>query len=184
MKIWLQLLFYSISILLKLLQPGGAKAIIAENIMLKKQLVILNRSRRRSPKLSVLDRIMFGFFTSLINLQRLSKICIVLKPATLLNFHKILVKKKYRKLFSAKSPKKPGPKGPSKEVINIENSKISFPTMKIKKRVIVGTQVFWIFLPCNNFIKHAAKSNTVNITSVSCHAYNTSGKLIHYYHYP
>jgi hypothetical protein len=32
-----------------LLQPGGAKSIIAENLLLKQQLLVLNRSRRRAP---------------------------------------------------------------------------------------------------------------------------------------
>lgn len=42
----------------------------------------------------------------------------VLKQATLLKFHKALVKGKYRLLyFSAKGRRKPGPKGPSPEII-------------------------------------------------------------------
>src|SRR5262249_40192450 len=41
-----------------------------------------------------------------------------LKPATLLNFHKMLVKQKYRLLFSPKRVRKPGPKGPTKELID------------------------------------------------------------------
>jgi hypothetical protein len=41
-----------------------------------------------------------------------------LKPATLLNFHKILIKQKYRLLFSPKRVRRPGPKGPTKELID------------------------------------------------------------------
>ena len=33
----------------KLLGPGGARAVIAENLLLKKQLTVLRRSRRRAP---------------------------------------------------------------------------------------------------------------------------------------
>jgi putative transposase len=43
---------------------------------------------------------------------------IVLKPSTLPHFHKVLTKRKYRLLFSAKSRHKPGPHGPSKELID------------------------------------------------------------------
>jgi hypothetical protein len=41
-----------------------------------------------------------------------------LKPATLLIFHKILIKQKYRLLFSPKRVRRSGPKGPTKELID------------------------------------------------------------------
>ena len=43
---------------------------------------------------------------------------IALKPATLLHFHKMLTKRKYRLLFSADRIRRPGPKGPTKELIH------------------------------------------------------------------
>jgi len=43
---------------------------------------------------------------------------IVFKPSTLLRLHRALVQRKYRELFSPKAKKKPGPKGPTKELIN------------------------------------------------------------------
>ena len=49
---------------------------------------------------------------------RVLRSAIVVKPATLLNFHKMLVKQKYRLLFSPKRVRKPGPKGPTKELID------------------------------------------------------------------
>jgi len=42
---------------------------------------------------------------------------IVLKPSTLFHLHHVLVKRKYRLLFSPKGRSKPGPKGPNKELI-------------------------------------------------------------------
>jgi putative transposase len=43
---------------------------------------------------------------------------VIVKPATLLKFHKALVDGKYRRLFSSSGrPHKPGPKGPSAELI-------------------------------------------------------------------
>ncbi len=49
---------------------------------------------------------------------RLLRSAIVLKPATILNFHRLLVKRKYRELFAPKrKPGKPGPKGPSPELV-------------------------------------------------------------------
>ncbi|MCH9764358.1 MAG: hypothetical protein K0U24_09095 [Gammaproteobacteria bacterium] len=48
----------------------------------------------------------------MLNTHRLSRIAIILKPETLLKFHKALVTRKYHLLFSNKSLKKPGGKGP------------------------------------------------------------------------
>ena len=42
---------------------------------------------------------------------------IAFKPSTLLYYHRTLVKKKYRLLFSPKQLAKPGPKGPMAELI-------------------------------------------------------------------
>ncbi len=49
---------------------------------------------------------------------RLLRSAIVLRPATIIHFHRSLVKRKYRNLFSPKSKRSlPGPKGPSAELI-------------------------------------------------------------------
>jgi transposase InsO family protein len=42
---------------------------------------------------------------------------VVIRPSTLLRFHEYLVRRKYRALFSAHGRGKPGPKGPSQELI-------------------------------------------------------------------
>jgi transposase InsO family protein len=47
---------------------------------------------------------------------RLLRSAIVLKPATLMAFHRALVNRKYRLLFAPRR-RKPGPKGPSRELI-------------------------------------------------------------------
>ena len=44
------LFIHFIATLARLLGPGGARSIVAESLLLKHQLLILNRSRRRSPK--------------------------------------------------------------------------------------------------------------------------------------
>jgi hypothetical protein len=49
---------------------------------------------------------------------RVLRSAVVLKPATLLNLHKMLLKRKYPLLFSPKRVRKPGPKGPTKELID------------------------------------------------------------------
>jgi len=49
---------------------------------------------------------------------RVLRSAIVLKTSTLLHFHKMLVQQKYRLLFSPKRVRRPGPKGPTKELID------------------------------------------------------------------
>src|SRR5260370_1211971 len=101
----------------RLAGPGGARSVVAESVLVKQQLLILNRPRKRSPNLSVSDRIVAGLCALLMRPGRLIRSAIGLKPSTVLSFHQALKDRKYRLLFSPKAPKKPGPKGPSQKVI-------------------------------------------------------------------
>ena len=56
MKALLLLLAYILTTLAKLLGPSGAKAVVADSLLLKQQLLVINRYRRRAPNLSALDR--------------------------------------------------------------------------------------------------------------------------------
>jgi putative transposase len=58
-----------------------------------------------------------GVCTLLMRPSRLVRVAIVLKPSTLLRLHRALTARKYRRLFSSTVPRRPGPKGPSREVI-------------------------------------------------------------------
>src|SRR2546428_2199073 len=101
----------------RLAGPGGARSVVAESVLVKQQLLILNRSRNRSPNLRLADRIVAGVCALLIRPGRLIRSAIVLKPSTLLSLHRALTKRKYRRLFSPPVRKNPGPTGPSLEVI-------------------------------------------------------------------
>ena len=92
---------------------------MAESVLAKHQLLILNRSRRRAPNLRILDRLIAGFCSLWIKPTRLSRVAIAFKPSTLLNFHRALVQRKYRLLFSAKQKTRPGPKGPTADLIRV-----------------------------------------------------------------
>jgi hypothetical protein len=118
MKEVFYLLFHLLTALAKLLGPGGGKAVIAENLLLKQQLIIHSRSRQRAPNLSAHDRALLGFWSLFLNPRRITRSAIIIKPSTLLRFHSALIKRKYRQLYSPRGGRKPGPKGPSKEVIN------------------------------------------------------------------
>jgi hypothetical protein len=48
---------------LKRLRPGGLRAVAAESLLLKHQVLISNRSRHRAPNLTTRDRCMLGLPT-------------------------------------------------------------------------------------------------------------------------
>ena len=75
----------------RLLRPGGVRAIAAESLVLKHQLLISNRSRHRAPNLTTLDRVVLGLTTLFVSPRRIPKLGALLKPATLFKFHKALV---------------------------------------------------------------------------------------------
>jgi transposase InsO family protein len=52
------------------------------------------------------------------NPRRIVRSAIIIKPSTLLSFHNALNKRKYRLPFSPSGGRKPGPKGPSRDIID------------------------------------------------------------------
>jgi putative transposase len=117
MREWLILVAHLIVTIIKVAAPGGTRSVVAESLILKHQLLILNRSRKRAPTLGVIDRVLLGLGTLLLSPRRLMKVAVVIRPTTLLRFHRALVRRKYRQLFSSRSRGRPGPKGPSDELI-------------------------------------------------------------------
>jgi putative transposase len=111
------LLVHVLATVARLAGPGGVRAVVAESVLVKQQLLILNRSRKRSPRLLLRDRVVAGLCSLFMRPRRLVRVAIVLKPSTLLRLHRALTNRKYRQLFSSTGHRKPGPKGPSREVI-------------------------------------------------------------------
>jgi len=111
-----------------LIRPGGVKSLITEIYLLRRQLKILMRKKKvsKSPPLKSTDRLFFGFLYFFIPKKKWNRCSLLLKPATILNFHKALVNRKYSILFRNKTKRKPGPKGPSKDLIKL--------VLEIKKR--------------------------------------------------
>ena len=58
-----------------------------------------------------------GLCTLFMNPSRIHKVAAALRAATLLAFHQALKERKYRREFSPQRRGKPGPRGPSKELI-------------------------------------------------------------------
>ena len=118
MKDLLILLAHLLTTIARLLGSGGAKAVVADSLLMKQQLLIINRSRQRAPNLSALDRFLLGFWSLFLNPRRILRAAVIIRPSTLLKFHNLLKQRKYRLLYSSVgSKRKPGPKGPSPELI-------------------------------------------------------------------
>jgi len=103
--------------LIRLLRPGGTRAVVAEALLIKHQLLILHRSRRRAPALRPSDRVIAGLLAAMIRPARLVRSAVVLRPSTIMSFHRALITRKYRLLFTPRHRGKPGPKGPTPELI-------------------------------------------------------------------
>ena len=101
----------------RLVRPGGARAILAESLLLKQQLLIVTRSRRRAPDLRPLVRVVVDLCAEMVRRTCLHRCAIVLKSATILRFQWLLVRRKYRELFSPKWRGRPRPKDPSAALV-------------------------------------------------------------------
>jgi transposase InsO family protein len=117
MRVLVILLVHLIATVARLIGPGGVRSVVAESLLVKHQLLIINRSRQRAPNLQPVDRVVAGLCSLFMRPTRVIRSAIVLRPSTILAFHNILKKRKYRLLFSPKRRGRPGPKGPSLELI-------------------------------------------------------------------
>lgn len=72
--------------ILRLCRPGGVRAVIAESLLLKQQLLIVNRGRQRAPNLRAIDRLIVGAFALFIRPGRIVHTAVVLRPSTILGF--------------------------------------------------------------------------------------------------
>jgi hypothetical protein len=82
----------------RLLGPGGAEALVAENLPIKQQFLVLTRSRRRAPNLQALDRFLLGLLSMFIRPGRLPKLWVGLRPGTWLEYHQYPIRRKYQAL--------------------------------------------------------------------------------------
>src|ERR1700755_2842082 len=65
------LFVHLIATVLRSAQPGGLRSVIAESVLIRHQLLIVNRSRRRAPNLRVWDRLIAGLCSLWIRPKRL-----------------------------------------------------------------------------------------------------------------
>ena len=53
----------------KMAGPGGVRGVAAESLLVKQQLLVSNRSRKRAPNLTSLDRFVLGFISLFVSLS-------------------------------------------------------------------------------------------------------------------
>ena len=111
------LLVHLIATLARLMGPGGLRSVVAESLLVKQQLLILNRSRHRAPNLRPSDRILAGVCALFMRPARVLRSATVLRPSTILDFHRMLRRRKYRWLFSPRR-RRTGPKGSSQALVD------------------------------------------------------------------
>ena len=82
-----------------------------ESLLLKHQLLISNRARKRAPNLATLDRFVLGLTALFVSPRRIAKLRVLVKPATLFKFHRALVDRNIGCLLSCSRHRcKPGPR--------------------------------------------------------------------------
>ena len=64
------LFLHAIVIIIRLGRPGGLRSVVAESVLLRHQILILNRGRKRAPNLRPSDRIIAGLCTLLMRPAR------------------------------------------------------------------------------------------------------------------
>ena len=117
MRDFVILFIHLIVTVVRLSLPGGLRSVVAESVLVRHQLHILNRSRKRAPNLRATERIIAGLCALFMSPARVLRSAIVLKPSILLHLQQVMAKRKYRLLFSPNHRRQPGPKGPKKELI-------------------------------------------------------------------
>src|SRR6476619_2260142 len=85
------LVAHLISTLVRLAQPGGVRSVVAQSLVLKHQLLVLQRRGKRASRLTPWDRLFFGLCSQWLSPQRQTKTSIVLRPSTFTRFHQALV---------------------------------------------------------------------------------------------
>jgi len=84
------LLVHLLTTIAKLLGPGGTEAIVADILLMKQQIRIMNRAQRRAPNLTAVYRFLLGFSSFFLSLRHIQRAAVIRRSSTLLIFHCLL----------------------------------------------------------------------------------------------
>ena len=90
MKDLLVLIAHLLTTIARLPGPGGTRAVVADNLVMKQQLLIMNRAWRRAPNLTTLNRFLLGFWSLFLSPRHIQRAAVIIRPSTLLKFHHLL----------------------------------------------------------------------------------------------
>ena len=74
------LVAHLLTTLVRLARPGGVRSVLAQSLALKHQLLVVQRRRKRAPRLTPWDRLFFGLCSHWLSPRRQTKTSIVLRP--------------------------------------------------------------------------------------------------------
>ena len=114
MRDLLVLFLHLLATVARLAGPGGARSVVAESVLVKHQLLILNRSRKRSSNLRPADRVVAGLCALFMRPGRLVRSAIVVKPSTLLSLHRALVQRSIDGSSGPRRRRSRVPRGPAR----------------------------------------------------------------------
>jgi len=89
MKELFALIAHLLTTLIKLARPGSVRAVAAESMALKHQLLVVHRTRKRAPPMTPWERLFFGLCSLWIAPSRRtrSRSCSVLQPSSVFTTH-------------------------------------------------------------------------------------------------
>jgi hypothetical protein len=125
--------------LARLTGPGGVRAVAAESLAVKHQLLIVKRSRPRGPNLTGWDRLILGFCTLLVSTETLGQDRSDPQDLDASAASPSFGEEQASASIRRQAALSPGPKGPSRElidaVVDMKRSNPSFGCRKIAERI-------------------------------------------------
>ena len=79
-----------VCLLLRLPKAGGGCSLVAEVLLLRQQLIVLTRGKKKCPALTTADRLIMGLCTLVMTPKRIGKSAIAIAASPLLDFHRAL----------------------------------------------------------------------------------------------
>ena len=89
MKGFLLLLIHLVTVLAQLAGPGGVRGLVAENLLMKQQLLVLSRTRRWAPNLTSVERFVLALCTLLVRPGRRPKVAAAVDGKSVRAFNRL-----------------------------------------------------------------------------------------------
>jgi len=129
MGLFFHILCVAIHTWLRILCGVPKRHLVAEVIAMRAQLIITKRKTHPAPPLSPALRLVFGFLCAFVPARMLSPTFVIVKPSTVLKFHRWLIAQKYSRLYrnrQRRSGRPPIPKEVRALIIEIKERNPTF----------------------------------------------------------